>query len=206
MLAGNEGASGEEEAGGCSQWAQCPGDTGGVGSPSPQGRAGSSEDLSVLPWLVDKGLLQTHMDDLLSKLSSSEGNSSMSSLERLRVQNQKPRRIYWPWSCAATEQAIRLERMEGAPLTQVQSTGQAMGLNFQLPRNALTYSIRMEIIPKMSGKRWRNHFSTVLHANQEQPCLPLLQGGSRTRRWTAVWLTQGRNVEFTFCRVAFFHS
>lgn len=64
------------------------------GSPSPQGRAGSSEDLSVLPWLVDKGLLQTHMDDLLSKLSSSEGNSSMSSLERLRVQNQKPRRIY----------------------------------------------------------------------------------------------------------------
>ena len=59
------------------------------GSPSPQGRAGSSEDLSVLPWLVDKGLLQTHMDDLLSKLSSSEGNSSMSSLERLRVQNQK---------------------------------------------------------------------------------------------------------------------
>lgn len=40
----------------------------------------------------------------------------------------------------------------GAPLTQVQSSGQAMGLNFPLPRNALTYSIRMEIIPKMSGK------------------------------------------------------
>lgn len=59
------------------------------GTPSPPGRAGSSEDLSVLPWRVDKGLLQTHMNDLLSKLSSSEVNSSVRSLGRLRVQNEK---------------------------------------------------------------------------------------------------------------------
>ena len=59
------------------------------GNPSPLGRASSSEDLSVLLWRVDKGLLQTHMNDLLSKLSSSEVNSSVRSLGRLRVQNEK---------------------------------------------------------------------------------------------------------------------
>lgn len=59
------------------------------GTPSPPDRAGSSEDLSVLPWHVDKGLLQTHINDLLSKLRSSEVNSSARSLGRLRVQNEK---------------------------------------------------------------------------------------------------------------------
>ena len=73
----------------------------------------------------------------------------------------------------------------GLPCPRCSPAGQAMGLNLQLPRNALTYSISMEIIQKMSGKSWRNLLSTVLHANQEQPCLPLLRGGSRAGRWAA---------------------